>query len=127
MPLEPSPKRTVAFFDGQNLFHAAKEAFGYKFPNYDPLALSRTLCANNGWALEQVRFYTGVPDPTDDPFWNHFLSAKLAVMGTRGVYTYSRPLRYRNQVFKAHDGREHSVLLGQEKGIDIRIGLDVVR
>lgn len=28
MPVEPSTKRTVAFFDGQNLYHAAKEAFG---------------------------------------------------------------------------------------------------
>lgn len=29
MPDEPLIKRTVAFFDGQNLFHATKEAFGY--------------------------------------------------------------------------------------------------
>jgi len=26
---EPPTKRAVVFFDGQNLFHAAKEAFGY--------------------------------------------------------------------------------------------------
>jgi hypothetical protein len=31
MPTEPTPKRTIVFFDGQNLFHAAKEAFGYKY------------------------------------------------------------------------------------------------
>lgn len=29
MPDEPPIKRTIAFVDGQNLFHAAKEAFGY--------------------------------------------------------------------------------------------------
>lgn len=35
MPIvEPQVKRTIAFFDGQNLFHAAKEAFGYPYPNY---------------------------------------------------------------------------------------------
>jgi hypothetical protein len=38
----------VALFDGQNLFHAAREAFGYNEPNYDPVALSRRLCADHG-------------------------------------------------------------------------------
>jgi hypothetical protein len=28
---EPATKRAVAFFDGQNLFHAAKAAFGHTF------------------------------------------------------------------------------------------------
>lgn len=31
MPTEPATKRVVAFFDGQNLFHHAKAAFGYPF------------------------------------------------------------------------------------------------
>ena len=35
MPGEPATKRVVAFFDGQNLFHAAKKAFDYRFPSYD--------------------------------------------------------------------------------------------
>jgi hypothetical protein len=35
MSVEPEVKRAVAFFDGQNLFHAVKNAFGYKYPNYD--------------------------------------------------------------------------------------------
>jgi hypothetical protein len=33
MPAEPSVKRAFAFLDGQNLFHAAKEALGYGYPN----------------------------------------------------------------------------------------------
>ena len=33
-------RRTVAFVDGQNLFHAAREAFGYTYPNYEVRALS---------------------------------------------------------------------------------------
>jgi hypothetical protein len=37
--LEPSPKRAIVFFDGQNLYHAARKAFGYTFPNFDPVAL----------------------------------------------------------------------------------------
>ena len=43
MPSEPSIKRAVVFIDGQNLFHAAREAFGYTYPNYDVGALSRSV------------------------------------------------------------------------------------
>jgi hypothetical protein len=48
-------------------------------------------------------------------------------MGRDGVITFSRSLRYRNQTIRLPDGREHTMLVGQEKGIDIRIALDVVR
>lgn len=40
MPAEPPVKRAIAFFDGQNLFYAAKYAFGYSWPNYDPILLT---------------------------------------------------------------------------------------
>ena len=40
MPDEPPAKRAVAFVDGQNLFHAAREAFGYTYPNYAVRALA---------------------------------------------------------------------------------------
>jgi uncharacterized LabA/DUF88 family protein len=120
-------KRVTAFVDGQNLFHAAREAFGYTFPNYDPPALARAVCESKGWSLTQARFYTGVPDATDNPRWNRFWSAKLAVLGTRGVHTYSRPLRYRNQTVVLPGGTTTTILVGQEKGIDVRLALDVVR
>jgi len=35
----------VVFIDGQNLFHATREAFGYTHPNYDVQALAQRLCA----------------------------------------------------------------------------------
>ena len=72
-------------------------------------------------------FYTGIPDRTDNPFWNHFWIAKLAVMGTRGIKTFSRSLRYRNQTVRLSDDTFTTILVGQEKGVDIRIALDVVR
>ena len=127
MPIEPPVKRASAFFDGQNLFYAVKQAFGYRWPNYDPLALARDVCASRGWDLQGTYFYTGLPNATDEPFWNHFWNAKLAVMGTRGIRTYWRHLKYRNQTVSLPGGGSTVVLVGQEKGIDIRIALDVVR
>jgi len=127
MPGEPANKRAVAFFDGQNLFHCAKAAFGYTFPNFDPKALAGAVCADRGWNLIGSRFYTGVPDAADNPFWNHFWMAKCAQMGRQGVEVYTRPLRYRNKSVRLPDGTTHTFLDGDEKGIDIRIALDVIR
>jgi uncharacterized LabA/DUF88 family protein len=126
MPVEPSTKKVIAFFDGQNLFHAAKEAFGYSYPNFDPAALAEAVCKGQGWTLTGTRFYTGVPDARDNAFWNHFWTAKLAQMGRERVVTFSRSLRYRNQTVRLADGSEHMVLVGQEKGVDVRLALDVV-
>jgi hypothetical protein len=71
-PGEPAVKRAVAFIDGQNLYHTVKREFGYTYPNYDALRLAQTICVAQGWTLTQTRFYTGIPDARDDPFWNHF-------------------------------------------------------
>lgn len=128
MPAEPQIKRAIAFVDGQNLFYAAKLAFGYTYPNYGAICLVTRIYKNNGWELTQTRFYTGIPSAEDKPFWNHFWSAKLAVMGSRpGVYIFSRPLRYRNQTITLPNGQSRTILVGQEKGVDIRIALDIVR
>lgn len=127
MPPEPRVKRAFAFFDGQNLFYAAKEAFGYSYPNYDPRLLTDRICASRGWTPAEIHFYTGVPSAVDKPEWNHFWTAKMAVMGTRGIRTFSRPLRYRNQTISLADGTLAVAPVGQEKGVDVRIALDIVR
>ena len=46
---EPTDKYTVAFFDGQNLFHHAKAAFGYSHTNFVPNLLAEAICAAEGW------------------------------------------------------------------------------
>ena len=123
---EPPIKRAVAFVDGQNLFHAARRAFGYTYPNYDVSALAEQVCTRQGWKLAQVRFYTGIPDAGDNPRWHAFWTHKLAAMGRRGVVVFSRPLRYRNRRVILPDGSQHSFLTGEEKGIDVRIALDAI-
>jgi len=112
--------------DGQNLFHAAKNAFGYRHPNYDVTALAGVVCQKQNWILTQVRFYTGVPDAADNGFWNHFWTAKLAQMGRQNIHVFSRPLRYRNQSVTLPGGQTQTILVGQEKGVDVRLALDIV-
>jgi hypothetical protein len=90
-------------------------------------ALAAAVCAQQGWRLDAVRFDTGIPDVTDNARWNHFWSAKLLAMSRAGIATFSRPLRYRNQRVVAPDGTEITYTAGEEKGIDVRIALDIIR
>ena len=84
MPIQPTTMRAVSFFDGQNLFHSAKAAFGYTFPNYDPVALAKLVCANRGWDCAGTRFYTGIPDASDNALWKSFLDRQGRPDGARG-------------------------------------------
>lgn len=105
MTTEPQVKRAIAFFDGQNLFHAVKEAFGYTFPNYHPTRLDQAICDQQGWQLAQVRFYTGVHTPEGNEHWHRFWAAKLGWMGKRGIKTFSRELRYQNTTITLPNGQ----------------------
>ena len=68
MPTEPTNKRLVAFVDGQALYHAARETFGYVFPNYDVIKLAQAIADLKGWQLVKVYFYTGIPEKHENPF-----------------------------------------------------------
>jgi uncharacterized LabA/DUF88 family protein len=124
---EPATKRAVTFIDGQNLYHAARETFGYFFPNYDVLKLARRTCEHSGWILSEVRFYTGFPDARDDAQWNKFWSKKLLAIHRQGVNVFSRPLRYRDKKIKLTGGTMLTTRVGEEKGIDVRIAIDIIR
>lgn len=128
MPPEPTSKRAAVFIDGQNLFFAARNAFGYSYPNYDPRKLAECVVhSQTDWRLTQTFFYTGIPEQSDDPSLHDFWAAKLAVMGTRGVKTYSRGLRYRERSLVCPHGTEFTWRFREEKGIDVRIALDSIR
>lgn len=111
--------RTIVFFDGQNLFHGAKEAWAiqqtgsvYGYPSYDVEKLARALVlAKRDQILSQIRFYTGVPEPSQDRFWHGFWSNKLRYLGSRGIYVYR--------------GRINPG--GQEKGVDVSLAIDLIR
>jgi uncharacterized LabA/DUF88 family protein len=74
-----------------------------------------------------VRFYTGIPTPTQSNFWYQFWNAKLGSLGRRGVHIFSRKLRDRTKIIKLPDGSALEVPTTVEKGIDVRIALDMIR
>ncbi len=127
MRKEPERKRAVVFVDGQNLFHGARAAFDIREPAFDVLALGRLVCEPRGWDLAASYFYTGLPDRSRNPKWHDFWQRRLLEMQRLGIRVYYRSLRYRNRSVQLADGKMVQVLAGEEKGIDVRIALDMVR
>jgi uncharacterized LabA/DUF88 family protein len=115
----PDKKRVSTFFDCQNLFKTAKSLWGYSFPNFDPVKLSKMVVGwrqEERWVLTAVRLYTGIHDIARNPelhnFWNRKLLSHKA--SDPRVTAFTSTLRYSNGV-------------PREKGIDIRIALDLVK
>ncbi len=125
---EPTQKRCAAFVDGQNLYHSAKRAFGYTYPNYDVEALTKSVCAKQGWLVSQVRFYTGIPANNREPVQHRFWAKKTRAMARVGIQAITRPLRYQEKelpLFKGSGSITYNAPV--EKGIDVRIAVDLIR
>ena len=108
--------RILVQFDGQNLFHLAKNAWGpsapYHYPSYDVQKLARALVSMApGRTLAEVRFYTGVPSQVARPTLNRFWTNKLRELRNQGIQVYR--------------GRLNAG--GQEKGVDVSLALDLVQ
>jgi len=113
------------------------------------------MCAEQGWRCQQVRFYTGVPKLADNPFWHNFWAAKRRFLSRdRRVYVFTRDTHYRDKLISFVDDADRITLsdgfplpagtqlflpsgkvipgefwvrTGEEKGIDVRIALDMIR
>lgn len=124
----------MAFFDGQNLYRHAKDAFGYYHPNYDPSKLHKAVCAQFGWRATLTRFYTGVPSNAESPMWAAYWSNRVLAMKRAGIHVTTRQIRYHKEVVRDDngdpvinkDGSKKTVTSPHEKGIDVRLALDLV-
>jgi uncharacterized LabA/DUF88 family protein len=114
----------MAFVDGQNLYQHAKAAFGHHHPNYDPLKLHRAVCDAHGWIPNLVRFYTGIPDPAHSPMWAGYWNNRVLALKRAGVHVTTRKLRYREERIGPN---QEIVVTPQEKGVDVRLALDLVK
>ena len=84
----------------------------YSWPSYDVEKLANLLISRKtNCVLKQIRFYTGVPSFSSAPQWNRFWTNKFRYLKSQGIETYR--------------GRINSA--GEEKGVDVRIAVDLIR
>lgn len=128
--------RVMVFVDGQNLYKRCKELFGH--PTCHPHLLAQYLAGTRSPERVRCRFYTGVPNPNKQPTAARNLDRRLSVIRRTGVTVVRRTLNYhwdwqpaeRLPRPKANSGDQLAYMRSyerpQEKGIDLRLGLDVV-
>lgn len=121
-----SRAKNVVFIDGQNFYLSAKKAFGLRYPDFDIPRLGAHLADRMDTNLDtEVRFYIGMPSSRYSPHWTRFWTNKIDDARDRGVDVTTRDLRYLTETDPQAPGG-FKVLSAREKGIDLRIGLDVV-
>lgn len=117
---------TIVFIDGQNLIHSCQAAFSIPYPDFDPKKLAHKICELKGLECGEVRFYTGVHEETEEPGWSAFWKQKFLTMNRDGVKVTHRKLRYREETIPIGGGNTIVRKVPREKGIDVRIALDIV-
>jgi len=128
-PRRPSPLRVIVFIDGQNLYNDCKRLFGKG--EVHPHLLAQELCGprfGNDRQLVQVRFYTGIHTPNRSPSMNAYMTRRIERMKLEGVWVFSRPLKYTREYVEERNnpGVFKKIWKGREKGVDVRLALDLV-
>lgn len=136
---EESADRVGVFIDGQNVTIGARYAFDDSPHGYmHPLLLARSLAGRG--TLVEVRYATGIPSPDVDPERYDEQRRRHDLMALSDVVVLERHLRYRwewdirdrdlgdprDHKGQTVDAKVRSRNRGQEKGIDVWLGLDAI-
>jgi uncharacterized LabA/DUF88 family protein len=127
---KPNICRVFAFIDGMNLFNSAKRCFGYQYPNCDHVKIVNAIVnVEAGRQLERATLYQGVPKAEHDAIKNAWWNRKLAGVGRSGIKVERRYMKPRELHIKLEGivNFNHTVQRLIEKGIDLKLGLDLVR
>lgn len=124
------PVNVAVFMDWQNVYHAARRAFGWDngYPNeygvFSPYRLARILAAGNGRGkdghLVSVEVHRGIPASSKDPtgFGANRRQASVWERESSGIVKPKlRPLRY---------PRDWPQAAPEEKGVDVGLALGLV-
>lgn len=133
-PTRPEKVRVITFIDGQNLFRQAKRCFGTYWPDYDPIKISEFIALRYpDRELKEIRFYTGKPPIYKSRLWHWFWENKISAHQNEDerFIPFTLPLAYHSEEAEYINPQTNEVItetveFSREKGIDVRIALDLV-
>lgn len=120
-------KKADCFIDCQNIFKGARELYGHNVPNFDVVKMCEKVAEKKGWEVGNIHFYTGVPSAEHAYFWNSYWNNRLPDLEKEGVKIFAPPLRYQRNRYFDEQGIEHVYMRGHEKGVDVKIALDMLK
>ena len=90
------------------------------------MKLSAAVCDANGWKLDSVRFYTGVPNTRlvsdkNSQMWHDYWMRRLDFMRRAGIIITCHKLHYFHKTYRLPYGAMQELMVPQEKGIDLRL------
>ena len=124
-------KSAIFYFDVQNLYRSAKNCYtdsAVTHPNFDPVKLADWVCSKQHLKIEKIKFYTGVPPKDRDSMWHYFWTKKIASLNKNPlIETFTRATKQRPHKYRNSLGKQKTILVEVEKGVDVRIAIDIVR
>lgn len=113
------PDDAVAFVDLQNLHHFLKDNCRVAATQVHIPDMLREFAQLHELPLREIRIYTGVHDPAREPERHESMMKRLRWFERRGCRVITLPLSY-------YTDRTTQEVRAQEKGIDVRIGSEIL-
>lgn len=109
----------LVMIDLQNFDHFVSDCCGINPFSVDLIAYVKALASSNGLRADDIRIYTGIHDPAREPVKHTKAHKRLTWMRSCGATVYAQKLAYQT-------GAIDGVVRPKEKGIDVRIGCELI-
>lgn len=119
-PLRYRADDVVAFVDLQNLHYFLKDNCRVAATQVHVPNLLKEYAASHHMPLREIHIFTGIHDPEREPQRYESMAKRLKWLERMGCFVTALPLSY-------YRDRETQVWRAQEKGIDVRIGSEILR